>query len=137
MSKYKVEVNAGTDNEMEHDHLEHDVQSSVNDSEDFSTKAVTLGVVVVGAALIEAALIPGIVIGAAAAMAPKYLPKMEKTLHPMFNSTVRGIYKMGRKARNAFGEVKEHMNDIAAEVKAEEMSKASEPAHNMLETETT
>jgi hypothetical protein len=41
-------------------------------------------------------------------------------LKPLFNSTVRGAYKLSRKARSAVGELQEHVNDITAEVKAEE-----------------
>jgi hypothetical protein len=37
--------------------------------------AATIGVIGVGVALIEVALIPGMVIGVAAALAPKYLPQ--------------------------------------------------------------
>jgi len=87
--------------------------------------AATIGVVVIGAAVIEAALIPAIVIGAAAALAPKYLPKLGERLQPLFNSTVRGTYKLGRKARSAVGEARERMNDIAAEVHAEETAVAT------------
>jgi len=50
---------------------------------------VTVGLVVVaGAALFEAALIPGVVIGGAAVLAPKVLPKLRRRLRPPMNSTV-------------------------------------------------
>jgi len=65
-------------------------------------------------------LLAGVVIGVAAALAPKYLPKLSTRLKPLFNSTVRGAYKLSRKARSAVGELQEHVNDITAEVKAEE-----------------
>jgi hypothetical protein len=45
---------------------------------------------------------------------------MRAGLQPLFNSAVRGAYKVGRKARSAFGEIQERVNDITAEVKAEE-----------------
>ena len=80
---------------------------------------VAVGVIVVGAALIEAALIPGMIVGAAAVLAPKYVPKMGETLQPMFRSFVRGAYKFGRKAREAAAEAKEQVQDIVAEVHAE------------------
>jgi uncharacterized membrane protein len=41
--------------------------------------------VVAGAALVEAALIPGIVIGGAAVLAPRYLPKLRRGLAPLLN----------------------------------------------------
>jgi uncharacterized membrane protein len=49
---------------------------------------VTVGLVVVaGAALFEAALIPGVVIGGAAALAPRILPKFRQRLRPLTNAT--------------------------------------------------
>ena len=41
--------------------------------------------VVAGAALVEAALIPGVVIGGAAVLAPRYLPKLRRCLAPLLN----------------------------------------------------
>ncbi|WP_158929209.1 DUF5132 domain-containing protein [Acidisphaera sp. S103] len=96
--------------------------------DDFSTKAATVGVIVVGAALIEAALIPGMIVGAAAILAPKYVPKMGSTLQPMFRSVVRGAYKFGRKAREAAAEAKEQVQDIVAEVHAEGSDTSGTPA---------
>jgi Protein of unknown function (DUF5132) len=94
----------------------HSSNGSAWSSNDFKTKAATVGVVVIGAALIETALIPGIVIGLAAAVAPKYMPQMGQ---PMFRSAVRGAYKFGRKAREAAAEATEQVQDIVAEVHAE------------------
>jgi hypothetical protein len=87
---------------------------------DFTTTAATVGIIFVGAALIEVALIPGMVIGAAAVLAPKYVPKIGATLQPLFRSAVRGAYKVGRKAREAAAEAQEHVQDIMAEVHAED-----------------
>ena len=67
------------------------------------TVAATVGVVAVGVALFEAALLPGMVIGVAAMLAPKYVPKMGAALTPMFKSTVRGAYKFGQKTREKLG----------------------------------
>ena len=97
-------------------------------SDDFSTKATTIGIIVVGAALIETALIPGMVIGAAAILAPKYMPKIGTTLEPLFRSTIRGVYKFGRKAREAAAEAKEHVHDIVAEVQAEDAAPSAAAA---------
>src|SRR5262245_47594295 len=59
---------------------------------------VTVGLTMLaGAALLEAALIPGLVIGGAAVLAPKYLPTLRRGLQPLFGSTVR----RRRKARTA------------------------------------
>ena len=50
---------------------------------------VTVGLTVLaGVALFEVALVPGVVIGGAAVLAPKYLPKLRKRLRPLLNATV-------------------------------------------------
>ncbi len=79
----------------------------------------TVGVVGLGVIIFEAALLPGVILGAAAVLAPKFMPKMESSLNPLFKSTVRGIYKMGRKTREVVAETQERMHDIVAEVNAE------------------
>ncbi|MGD0635256.1 MAG: DUF2061 domain-containing protein [Beijerinckiaceae bacterium] len=49
---------------------------------------MTVGLsVLAGVALFEVALIPGVVIGAAAVLAPKYLPKLRRSLQPLFDAT--------------------------------------------------
>jgi hypothetical protein len=87
---------------------------------DVVTTVTTIGVIGVAAALFDVALIPGIVIGVAAAYAPKYVTNIGDRLQPLFNYTVRGAYKMTRSARSAMAETRERMHDIAAEVEAEE-----------------
>jgi uncharacterized membrane protein len=58
--------------------------------------STTLGLAVVaGAALLEAALIPGIVIGGAAVLAPRYVPRLRRQLRPLVKAT------LGRRARPA------------------------------------
>lgn len=83
------------------------------------TVAATVGIVAVGAALFEAALLPGIAIGVAAMLAPKYVPKVGTALTPMFRSSVRGAYKLGQRTREFVAEAKEQVHDIVAEVHAE------------------
>jgi Protein of unknown function (DUF5132) len=83
------------------------------------TTAATVGIVAVGAALFEVALLPGIALGVAAMLAPKYVSKMGAALTPMFKSTVRGAYKFGQKTRKMVAEAKEQVHDIVAEVHAE------------------
>ena len=90
------------------------------DDDDFVTSAVVVGVIVVGAALIEATLIPGMIVGAAAVLAPQYLPKIGAGLQPLVKSAVRGAYKFGQKAREVVAEAQENVNDIVAEVNAEQ-----------------
>ena len=136
MTKYKVDVNSDGDHAGARHVDDHHAGSSAGEvteqaaprvDDDITDKAVTIGVVVVGAALFEAALIPGILLGAAAVFAPKYFPEIGERVQPLFNGTVRGAYKLGRRARAAVGEAQERMNDIAAEVHAEEAT-AAEPA---------
>jgi len=94
------------------------------DRDDAVKTAATIGVIGVGAALIEVGLIPGMIIGVAAAYAPKYLPKLGNGLQPAFKSVVRGAYRFSNKTREAMAEAKEHVQDIVAEVHAEEKAPA-------------
>jgi len=94
------------------------VASSVEEP-DVVTTVTTIGVIGVAAALFDLALIPGIIIGVAAAYAPKYVSNFGERLEPLFNYTVRGAYKATRAARSAVAEAQERMHDIAAEVEAE------------------
>lgn len=98
---------------------------------DFTTTIATIGVIGVAAALFDLALIPGMVIGVAAAYAPKYVPTLGDRLQPLFNYTVRGAYKVTRKARSAVAETQERLHDLAAEVEAEEAAEVNgaAPAH--------
>jgi hypothetical protein len=111
-------------------HAAHDgaAASATRSSDDFTRQAATVGVIAIGAALIESTLIPGIVIGVAAALAPKYLPKLGERVQPLFNGAIRGAYKLGRKARASLHEAQERVQDIAAEVKAEEVQQHVAPA---------
>ncbi|WJR81438.1 DUF5132 domain-containing protein [Bradyrhizobium sp. NP1] len=86
-----------------------------------------VAVVAVGAALFEAALLPGIAVGVAAVAAPKYFPKLAGALNPLFKSTVRGTYKLAQRSKEMFAEAHEQVNDIVAEVKAENEAQATKP----------
>lgn len=128
MTKYKLDVqdeveaaeavHAGA----EHNAPEHEEVSSVASSDDMIGKAATIAVVAAGVALFEVALIPGMVIGVAATLAPNVLPKLGHRMKPMLHSTMRGAYKLGRRARSAVSEAQEQLQDIAAEVKAEQIA---------------
>jgi len=117
MSKFAVDVKSGNSQEQASAASPEEAEKT---GSDFTTEVATIGVVAVGAAVFSAELIPGLALGVAAALAPRFLPKMGAGVQPLFNSTVRGAYKLGRKARSAFGELQERVNDITAEVKAEE-----------------
>jgi hypothetical protein len=89
--------------------------------------AATVGVVGVGVAVFEAALLPGVILGVAAMLVPKYLPRIGTSLNPLFRSIVRGVYKVGQKTREIVAEAQEHVHDIVAEVNAEEDMKNGAP----------
>jgi hypothetical protein len=128
MGKYKAMLNGDESPDDADSGAEMDGERSERDGSGPST-LLTVGVVAVGAAFFEVAWIPAILLGAAAAVAPRYLPRLGERVQPLFNSTVRGAYKLGRRARSAVGEVREQMSDIAAEVDAEDVAAASsEPA---------
>jgi hypothetical protein len=110
------EMHATADAEAPHE--EHHEQDSGNMNKTIATVAV----VAVGAALFETALLPGLALGVAAVAAPKYLPRLGASLNPLFRSTVRGTYKLAQKSKEMFAEAHEQVNDIVAEVKAENES---------------
>ncbi len=89
-------------------------------NDDVAAKVAVAGVIGVGAALIEASLIPGILIGAAAVLAPKYLPGIRERIRPLFKSTIRGAYRLTEKTREAFAEAQEQVQDIMAEARHED-----------------
>lgn len=121
MSKFRVDVKSEN---SQTDHVAQTTASADDQADqpnnDFTTEVATIGVVAICAAVVSVELIPGLALGVAAALAPRFLPKMGGGLQPLFNSTVRGAYKLGRKARSAFSELQERVEDITAEVKAEE-----------------
>jgi hypothetical protein len=83
------------------------------------------GAIGVGAALIEASLIPGLIIGAAAVLAPKVVPGIGTRLRPLVKSTIRGAMKLTEKTREAFAEAHEHVQDIMAEARHEDQEVAA------------
>lgn len=85
----------------------------------------TVAVVGVGALVFEAALIPGLALGVAAMLVPKFLPQIGTALNPLVKSTVRSAYRVGRKTRELVAEAEEHVHDIVAEVDAEAETNAA------------
>ena len=101
------------------------------------TTAAAVAVVGVGVIIFEAALLPGLVLGIATMVVPKYLPQIGGAINPLVRSTVRGAYKMGQKTREMVAEAQEQMHDIVAEVDAEGDRKAAppkSPAHSSIPT---
>ena len=131
VSKFRADVNVGGEARdahaggAGHDEPQPRASQAATDEPDVVTTVTTIGVIGVAAALFDLALIPGMIIGVAAAYAPKYVTNLGERLQPLFNYTVRGAYKVTRSARGAVAEAQERMHDIAAEVEAEEA--AAEP----------
>jgi Protein of unknown function (DUF5132) len=103
------------------------VAKDVEANGDLVDKVVITGVIVMGAVLIEASLIPGIIIGAAAVLAPKVLPEIGTHLRPLFKATIRGAYKLNENTREAFAEAQENVQDLMAEVRYEDQEEAAAP----------
>lgn len=121
MSKFRVDAKTGN-GQPEQPSAPSGEGETDQSGTDFAAEVATIGVVAVGVAVVSAELLPGVLIGVAAAMAPKYLPRLSDRVEPLLKSSVRGAYKLSRKARFAFGEMQERVSDITAEVKAEEES---------------
>ena len=104
------------------------IDEAPDDQGEIVATAATIAVVAVGAALFEVALLPGLALGAAAALAPRVLPNLGTAMAPMFRSSVRGVYRLGQRTREMVAEAHEHVNDIVAEANAEDRSKAATAA---------
>jgi hypothetical protein len=123
--KFRADVNVGGETAKERagadrGERQEPAPNAASAEPDVVTTVTTIGVIGVVAALVDVALIPGIIIGVAAAYAPKYVNSLGERLEPLFNSTVRTVYKATRSARDAVAEAQERVHDIAAEVDAEE-----------------
>ena len=82
--------------------------------------AAAVVVVAAGAALFETALLPGLALGVAAIVAPKYVSLLTGAIAPIFKSTVRATFKLANKPREAFAEAQQQIHGIIAEVRAED-----------------
>jgi len=60
--------------------------------------AATVAVVGAGVIIFEAALLPGLVLGIATMLVPKYLPRLGGAVSPLVKSTVRGAYNTRHRA---------------------------------------
>jgi hypothetical protein len=77
--------------------------------------AVTVAAVGIGAVALEAALLPGVLLGVAAMWLPHDL---RQAFAPLARSTARG-YRIGEKTKELIADVREEIEDIVAEVDAE------------------
>ncbi len=89
-SKYKVDVNRGSEPA---DPVSVRAGNEARPRQDFVATAAAIGVIAAGVALVEVALIPGMVIGGATVLGPKYLrkylPKLRRRQQPLVDTTVR------------------------------------------------
>jgi hypothetical protein len=121
--------NGSASAEAEHEPAQSpELNEAVDDRGDLVATVATVAVVGVGAAVFEAALLPGIVLGVAAVAVPQYFPRIGEALNPLFRSTVRGAYKLGRKTKEMMAEAQEQVHDVVAEVHAEADGAASAKA---------
>ena len=102
------------------------LDESDESQDDLVATAATVCVVGAGVLIFEAALLPGLVLGIATMLVPKYLPQIGAAVNPLVKSTVRGAYKMGQKTREMVAEEQEQVHDIVAEVDAEGNRKADQ-----------
>jgi len=84
------------------------------------SRMATVAAVGVGIALIEEELIPGLLIGATAALAPGLLPRLGRILRPVIKTMVRVGYRVVETARETVAEANESLQDLVAEVRAEQ-----------------
>jgi hypothetical protein len=95
-------------------------QQPTGDSNDFTTKLATVAAVGIGAALIEVEWIPGILLGAAAMLAPNLLPRIGNGIRPLVKGAVRAGYSVAERTKETVAEASEQFQDIVAEVRAEQ-----------------
>ena len=85
-----------------------------------SSRIATVAAVAVGVALIEVELIPGMLIGVAAMLAPKFLPGLGKTMRPLMKTAMRAGYAAIEKTKEVLAEASEQFQDVAAEARHEQ-----------------
>ena len=103
------------------DHTTHELaKGTTSEPSTMGTKLATVALVGVGVALIEVELIPGMLIGVAAMMAPKLLPRLGIALRPLLKSAVRAGYALAERTKETLAEAGEQFQDIGAEVRAEQ-----------------
>jgi hypothetical protein len=74
------------------------VNAAAKPTQDLVATAAAIGAVAAGVALFEVALIPGLVIGGAAVLAPRYLPGLGKRLRPRFKARARALVQPAGRA---------------------------------------
>jgi len=65
-------------------------------------------------------LLPGMAIGVAAMLAPKFLPTLGNAIRPFIKTALQAGHTTGLKARELVAEATEQIQDLVAEVTAEQ-----------------
>jgi len=86
MSNARVDVDRGSERAGS---TSASARSDVRPGQDLVAAAATIGVIAAGLALVEITLIPGLMIGGAAVLAPRYLPRLRRRLWPRGNPARR------------------------------------------------
>lgn len=127
--RMEVQPNMSEHDQQTHDQTAHDFSEfehvdPTDDQGDQNINAAaatvaTVAVVAVGALVFEAALIPGIALGVAAMLVPRFLPQIGSALDPLVKSTVRSAYRVGQKSREMVAGAEGHVHDLVTEEAAE------------------
>jgi hypothetical protein len=100
---------------------------------DADTGSSLAATVVTGAvvALLAPELLPGMALGVAAVMAPRIMPSLGNVFRPLLKTAVRAGYATVNTTRELAAEAGEQMQDMMAEVRAEQESSRAEaePGH--------
>ena len=65
-------------------------------------------------------LLPGMALGVAAMLAPKFLPTLGSAIRPIIKTAVQAGHTTGLRARELVAEATEQIQDLVAEVTAEQ-----------------
>lgn len=90
--------------------------------------------VAVATAIIEAELLPAVLIGAGATLLPRLVPGAGDVLRPMLRSAVRFGVAAFSKAQQWAAEASEEVQDVMAEIRAEEHQPHEEMMHSRAHT---
>lgn len=85
-----------------------------------SSALTTIGPAGAGNIIFEAALVPGILLGIAAIAVTKRATEVKSTLFPIVKSTILSVKITSQHARELIAETQEKMEDILAEIEAEQ-----------------
>ena len=96
---------------------QHNEETTVLERE--TPNLATAALIGTGVAILEPELIPGLLIGAGVALAPKLLPAMGTLLRPFVKAVVKTGYEITSGVREAAADAREQMEDMVAEARAE------------------